>query len=108
MISYEDFKKVEMKIGTVTAAERVPDTDKLIKCTVNVGEDEPRTIVSGIAEHYPDPEELVGKQFPYVLNLEPRTIRGIESQGMIMAVGGEHGIALMSPDTDVIPGSPIS
>lgn len=107
MISYDDFKKIEMKIGTVTAAERVPDTDKLIQCTVDVGEDAPRTIVSGIAAFF-EPEDLVGKQFPYVTNLEPRTIRGVESQGMIMAVGGEHGLATLSPNTEVAPGSAIS
>ena len=107
MISYDDFKKIEMKIGTVTAAERVPGTDKLIKCTVDVGEEEKRTIVSGVAAFY-EPEDLVGKQFPYVTNLEPRTICGVESQGMIMAVGGEHGLATLSPNKEVSPGSPIS
>ncbi len=108
MIAYEDFKKVEMKIGTVKEAERVPDTDKLIKLTVDVGEEDLRTIVSGIAEYYPEPEALVGKQFPFVTNLEPRKLRGVESQGMIMAVAGEHGLAMFSPDKQVEPGSTIS
>lgn len=108
MITYEDFKKVEIKIGTIKEAERIPDTDKLVKFTVDVGEEESRTIVSGIAQHYPEPEKLIGKQFPFVLNLEPRTLKGVESQGMIMAVGGEHGLAMLEVDKNVEPGSSIS
>ncbi len=100
-IEYEDFKKIDMKIGLVTAAERVEDTDKLIKCQVDFGDEFGiRQIVSGIAE-YVAVEDLVGKKFPYVLNLAPRTIRGVESQGMILATGG-HGkpFGLLSPHND--------
>lgn len=106
MISYDDFKKVEMKIGTVISAQRIPNTDKLINCTVDIGDENHRTIVSGIAEFY-EPEELIGKQFPYVTNLEPRTICGVESRGMIIAISGEHGLSTMSPDKEVNPGSVI-
>ena len=93
-ISYDDFAKLDIRIGTVLAAERVADTDKLIKCTVDLGELGTRTIVSGIAQ-WKTPEELVGKQLPYVVNLAPRVLRGIESQGMLLAARDETGGALL-------------
>ncbi|MDO8521698.1 MAG: hypothetical protein Q7S08_00210 [bacterium] len=109
-ISYDDFAKLDIRIGTVVAAELVPDTDKLIKCRVDFGTPPAgggtRTIISGIAQ-WRKPEELMGQQFPYIVNLEPRVIRGIESEGMILAVGVEDGIALLNPDKDVPPGSRI-
>lgn len=105
-ISYDDFAKLDIRIGTVAAAELVPDTDKLIKCTVDFGDYGTRTIVSGIAQ-WKKPEELIGRQFPYIVNLEPRVIRGVESRGMILAVGAEDGIALLNPDKGVLPGSRI-
>jgi methionine--tRNA ligase beta chain len=106
MISYDEFKKTEIRIGKVLSAERVPDTDKLLKLSVDVGEDEPRQIISGIAE-YCEPESLVGKSFPFVTNLEPRMIRGFESNGMILGVSSknEGGFSLVSPLNDVPPGS---
>src|SRR3989344_1473625 len=98
-ISYDDFAKLDIRIDTVVSAELVPDTDKLIKCVVNFGELGERTIVSGIAQ-WKSPSDLVGKQFPYVVNLEPRMLRGVESAGMILAVETEDGIALLNPDKD--------
>jgi len=74
-ISYEDFAKLEIRIGTVRAAEMIPETDKLIKCTIDFGEMGMRTIVSGIAQ-WKKPEELVGKQLPYIVNLAPKMLRG--------------------------------
>ena len=103
-ITIDDFAKIEIKIGTILLAERVPATDKLIACTVDVGEDEPRTIVSGIA-HLRDPEALIGKQLPYITNLAPRTIKGIESNGMLLAVGDDDAFALLHPDVSVPPGT---
>ena len=103
-ITIDDFAKLEIKIGTILSVERVPETDRLLKCSVDVGEEEPRTIVSGIA-HLREPEELVGKQVPYITNLAPRVIKGIESNGMLLALGdGEH-FALLHPDTHVPPGT---
>ena len=102
-ITTDDFAKLEIKVGTILSVERVPETDRLLKCTVDVGEEEPRTIVSGIA-HLRDPEELVGKQLPYITNLAPRTIKGIESNGMLLAVGDGEGFALLHPDVHVPPG----
>ncbi len=107
MISIDDFRKVEIRIGTVLSAEKVPDTDKLLKLSVDLGEEIPRQIVSGIAE-YVTPEEMIGLQFPFVTNLEPRMLRGIESQGMILALGGDKdSFSLISPRKQVAPGSQI-
>lgn len=104
-ITIDDLNKVQISIGTVLAAERVPETDKLIKCTVDFGEEAgPRTIVSGVAA-YATPESLVGRQFAYVVNLEPRVIKGIESNGMLFAVGEGESFAFMTPDRSVPPGT---
>jgi methionyl-tRNA synthetase len=103
-IQYEDFAKLEIRIGLVTAAELVPETDKLIKCTIDFGEFGTRTIVSGIAE-WKKPEELIGKQLPYVVNLAPRMLRGVESQGMLLALSDEAGLALLLPERDVVKGT---
>lgn len=103
-ISYEDFAKLDIRIGTVKAAELVPDTDKLIKCTIDFGELGERTIVSGIAE-WKKPEDLVGRQFPYIVNLAPRTLRGVVSQGMLIAASDDEGVALLSTERAVPPGT---
>ncbi len=102
-ITYEDFTKLDIRIGTIIDAEMVEGTDKLIKCMVDVGGSESRTIVSGLAEHI-SPEELIGKQCPYVCNLAPRTIRGVESQGMVLAMSTDDGFALLHPNKEVISG----
>lgn len=104
-ISIDEFAKIEVKVGTVRAAERVPETDKLIKCTVDFGEAEPRIIVSGIAAYVPEPESLVGRQLAYVTNLLPRTIKSIESNGMLFAVGEGDTFAFLTPDKPVPPGT---
>lgn len=103
-ISYDDFAKLDIRIGTVLAAERVPDTDKLIKCSVDFGELGVRAIVSGIAE-WKKPEELVGGQFPYIVNLASRMLRGVESQGMLLAASDDMGVALISPLREVPRGT---
>lgn len=104
MISYDDFAKLDIRIGLVVAAEMVPDADKLIKCTVDFGELGQRIIVSGIAL-WKKPEELVGKRLPYIVNLEPRMLRGVESAGMLVAASDESGVALLQPERDVPPGT---
>jgi methionyl-tRNA synthetase len=104
-ISYEDFAKLDIRIGTVVAAELVPETDKLIKCTVNFGSEVgTRTIVSGIAQ-WKKPEELIGLQLPYIVNLAPRVLRGVESQGMLLAASDEEGVALLRPERTLSPGT---
>lgn len=107
-ITYDDFAKLQIVIGTITAAEVVPDADKLLKLTVEVGEETPRQILSGIREWYPEPKALVGTQCPFLINLEPRVIRGLESQGMILAAGGGEVVSLMHPDQKLDSGTSVS
>lgn len=96
-IAFEDFSKLDIRLGTILEAEKVPKADKLLKLTVDTGIDT-RTIVSGIAEHY-TPEEIVGKTVSVLLNLDPRKIRGVESQGMIlMAEDAEGKLSFMIPE----------
>ena len=104
-IAYDDFQKLELRAAKVTAAERVPKADKLLKLTLDVGGDQ-RTVVSGIGPAYA-PEEMVGKTVIYLANLAPRKIRGVLSQGMILAAGGDVVLALSGLDRDVPPGTPI-
>lgn len=103
-ISYDDFAKLDIRIGRVVAAEPIDGADKLIKCTVDFGDFGTRTIVSGIKE-WKTPEELVGRQLPYIVNLAPRMLRGVESQGMLLAASDEHGVALINPEREVPPGT---
>ncbi|HEY0010989.1 MAG TPA: methionine--tRNA ligase subunit beta [Candidatus Paceibacterota bacterium] len=105
MISIEEFSKVEVKVGTVLSAERVPETDKLLRLMVDLGEEEPRQIVSGIAAYVPEPESLVGRQLSFVTNLAPRKLRGLESNGMLFAVGEGDTFAFVTPDRPVPPGT---
>jgi methionyl-tRNA synthetase len=104
-ISLEDFSKIEVKIGTVRTAEQIPETEKLLRLTVDFGEESVRQIVSGIAMYVPEPESLVGRQLVFVTNLEPRTIRGFESNGMLFAVGEGDSFAFLTPDKEVPPGT---
>ncbi|MBU6310758.1 methionine--tRNA ligase subunit beta [Patescibacteria group bacterium] len=104
-VTIDQFSALEIRIGTVASAERVPDSDKLLRLTVDFGEETHRQILSGIAE-YIQPEDLVGRQFPFVTNLEPRVIRGHVSNGMLLAIG-DDGIALMSPSRAVRPGAEV-
>jgi methionyl-tRNA synthetase len=104
-ITIEEFSKIEVKVGTVKLAERVPDTDKLLRLEVDFGEAALRQIVSGIAAYVPDPQTLVGRQLSFVTNLEPRTIRGLESNGMLFAVGEGEAFAFLTPDRLIPPGT---
>lgn len=121
-VNYEEFKKMDMRVGTIREVTPVPDTDKLLKCMVDFGETEEvgeegeektmqpklRQIVSGIREFYPEYEKLVGKQVLYIVNLEPRMIKGIESQGMLMAVDGKDGTPIfLTPEVEVNSGTKV-
>lgn len=106
----DDFKKLRAQIGKVLLAEAVPDSDKLIRFELDFGEEKPRQILSAIREWYTEPEKLIGKSLLFVTNLAPRTIRGLESKGMLMAVDGIDGAPVfLIPDTsfgkEVTPGS---
>ena len=87
MITIDDFKKVEIKIGEIVSVENIDGSDKLLKLKVNFGTEE-RQVLSGIKAYFPDPQALVGKRCPFVTNLAPRMMMGLESQAMILAVGG--------------------
>ena len=104
-ISFEEFKKTEIRIGKRTACEKVIDADKVLKLQVDFGEFQ-RQIVSGIAESYA-PEEMVGKSLPFIVNLEYRKIRGEESQGMLMATGVEEKVILLEPNGEVPAGTEV-
>jgi methionyl-tRNA synthetase len=98
-VNFDDFTKMDIRLGTILEAEKVEKADKLLKLTVDTGIDK-RTIVSGIAEHY-KPEEIIGKTVQVLLNLAPRKIRGIESQGMIlMAEDADGKLSFMVPEKD--------
>jgi methionyl-tRNA synthetase len=110
-MTFEEFKKLRIRIGLIVEAERVKGTDRLLKLKVDFGSAKQnpegigiRQIVSGIAQFY-TPEKLIGKQFPFVVNLEPRIIRGVESQGMILAVDVEGKAVLLKPLKKVPAGS---
>jgi methionyl-tRNA synthetase len=102
-ITIEDFIKVELKVGEVLTAERVPKSDKLLRFTVDVGEPEPRQILAGIAEHY-EPEKMVGRKLVIVSNLKPRKLRGFESQGMVLAASvGDEGRPVLATFAEDVP-----
>lgn len=107
-ITYDDFAKLDIRIGTITAIDVVEDADKLLKLTVDLGETSPRQIISGIRMYFEDPQELVGRQCPFVANLEPRVIRGLESQGMIMAASIDELFALLNPHVQLPPGTKVN
>ena len=105
-ISFDDFAKIDLRAGTITAAEKVEKADKLLKLAVDMGR-ETRTIVSGIAAHFA-PEEIVGRQVTVVANLAPRKMRGIESAGMIlMAEDADGKLVFVSPADAVAAGSEV-
>jgi len=105
-INIDEFSKIEVKVGTVKTAERVPETDKLLRLTVDFGEEGgPRQIISGIQAYVPDPATLIERQLAFVTNLEPRTIKGLESNGMLFAVGQGETFAFLTPDRAIPPGT---
>ena len=104
MITYDEFKKVELKIGEIKTAERVAGSEKLLKLAVEIGEAMPRQIIAGIGKVYA-PETLLGRQIVIVANLEPRLIMGLESQGMVLAADGVDGPVVILPEKAVLPGT---
>lgn len=130
MLTYDEFKKVEIRAGKILSAEKIPNTDKLLKLMVDFGETEEvkdltqavdvagsiqaknkivpksRQIVSGISGYFPDPNVLVGKTCMFVTNLEPRNIKGFESNGMLFALSTEQGgFSLLEPNSSIPPGT---
>ncbi|MEG1536651.1 MAG: methionine--tRNA ligase subunit beta, partial [Clostridia bacterium] len=106
-ICIEDFERITLRVGTVLKCEKVPKADKLLCSSIDVGEQSPRTIVSGIAKWY-SAEEMVGKQVIVVANLKPAKLRGIESQGMILcASDDEDNLCIVSPTKSIKSGSEV-
>jgi methionyl-tRNA synthetase len=102
-IDITDFTKVELRVGEVLTAERIPKADKLLLLTVDVGEEKPRQILAGIAQHY-TPEQLLGRKIAVVANLKPRKMRGFESQGMLLAASvGDEGKPVLATFTEEVP-----
>lgn len=104
MITFEDFKKMDLRVGDIVEAQSVEDSNNLLKMKVDIGE--VRQVIAGLKEHY-DPEELEGKQVVLVANLEPKEIFGLKSEGMVLAVEGEE-VSLLTPDKEVESGSEIN
>lgn len=105
MITIDDVKKVEIRAGKILSAEPIEGSEKLLKLSVDFGEESPRTILSGIAKYFPGGEGLAGITCGFVVNLEPRPMMGLESQGMILATSGEGFFSLMRFSDDTPPGS---
>ena len=108
-IQYQDFQKLDLKVAEIKQAEEIEGADKLYKLTIDTGEQTQRTIVAGIKQHYTK-EELQNKKIIIIANLEPRTLRGIESQGMLLAAGSKetNQCVLLTPDKDIENGTKIS
>ena len=98
-ITIDDFKKIDLRLGTIVAVERVPDADRLLKLSVDLGEGQPRQIIAGIAPFISELATLVGTQCVFVANMAPRMLRGLESNGMLLAASTEDGdFALIRPE----------
>lgn len=105
MITFDDFKKVELKVAKIIEAEEVAGAEKLLKLQTDLGA-EKRQIVAGIKKSY-QAKDLIGREIVVVVNLEPRMVMGIESNGMLLCASDEAGPVLLRPDKDVLPGSSI-
>ncbi|MCF0180423.1 MAG: methionine--tRNA ligase subunit beta, partial [Bacteroidales bacterium] len=107
LCTIDDFAKLDIRTGIVTACEKVKKSDKLLKFTLDDGSGTPRTILSGIQAYYA-PEDLIGKQVLFIANLAPRVMKGIESQGMILSAENfDGGLAVATVGREVKPGSQV-
>jgi methionyl-tRNA synthetase len=107
-VSFEDFEKLDIRVGLVKDCQKVKKSKKLLQFTIDDGSGTDRTICSGIAAFYENPEELIGKRILFVANFAPRTMMGIESQGMILsAVDADESLSVVTTTKDVKPGSQV-
>jgi len=106
MISIDEFRKIEIRVATIKHAEPHPNADRLMVLKIDLGSEE-RQLVAGIKGHYAA-EDLIGRQIVVVANLEPAKLRGIESQGMLLAASDEEKIVILSPEKPVSPGAKVS
>ncbi|HTY12819.1 MAG TPA: methionine--tRNA ligase subunit beta [Candidatus Omnitrophota bacterium] len=109
MATFDEFKKIELKVAEIKAVEDIEGADKLYKLGIDLG-DEQRTLVAGIKLHYPEKEALIGKKIAVVSNLEPRALRGVTSHGMLLAAStpDKSAVVLLTLDKDIPNGSTIS
>jgi methionine--tRNA ligase beta chain len=107
MINFEEFKKVDLRVAKIISAEKIEESEKLIKLTLNLGEEiGERTILAGISKFY-EAEELLGREIVMVVNLEPKKMMGMESQGMLLAAVENGKPTLLHPDSEVSPGTKV-
>ncbi len=106
MISFEEFKQLDLQVGTIEDVQEHPNADKLVKLSADIGEQDPLQLVAGVKGYY-DQDELIGKQIVILTNMEPATIRGERSEGMLLAATTSDDVALIGPDQDVPPGTDI-
>ena len=106
LISIEEFRRLALRVGVITAAQEHPNADRLLILTVDVGDGAPRQVVAGIKGSY-EPSALVGKQVVVVTNLKPAALRGVESQGMVLAASDGSSVILISPERSLPPGSTV-
>lgn len=106
LINIDEFDKADLRVGKIVEAERVEGSDKLLKLQIDLGE-EKRQILAGIGKAYL-PEELINKSVVVIINLEPRMMMGLESQGMVLAVKDNNNLSVLFPDKEILPGSKIS
>jgi methionine--tRNA ligase beta chain len=104
-ISIDDVKKVEITVGEILSAERIEGSDKLLRLSVSFGEEHPRQVLSGIGPYFEDIQVLVGKRYPFITNLAPRMMMGLESQAMILATGGSGDEPFNLFETKASPGA---
>ena len=105
LISFIEFQRLKLRVARIESAERVEGVDRLLRLQISLG-DEKRQLVAGIAEHY-ETDDLVGRQIVVVANLEPATIRGVESQGMLLAASDDQGLTLLAPAGDISDGAEV-
>jgi methionyl-tRNA synthetase len=108
MISIDDFKKCEIRVGEILAVEVIEASEKLLKLSVNFGEENPRTVVSGIRKYFEDPQTLVGTKCAFATNLEPRPLMGIPSEAMILAATGDESFSLLKVDQSIPAGAKVN
>ncbi len=107
MLSIEEFAKLDLRVGTIQSAEPHPNADRLLVLDVDLGEDQPRQLVAGIRAAY-DPAHLVGRQIVVVANLQPAKLRGVESQGMLLAASDGDQVIVLQPEKRTRPGAKVS
>ena len=103
-VTIDDVQKIQLRIGTITAAADHPNADRLLVLTVDIGDPAPRQLVAGIKRSY-QPTDLVGRQVVVVANLKPAQLRGVESQGMVLAASNDTDLVLVHPGRHISPGS---